>query len=85
MRFDRSRVLRLRDKTDFYTYMLTRVITALYYVSTACPHPLGILIVQTMSHFCRLDPVDDALDVVAVCMQGWGADVVQSSVMLLKT
>lgn len=48
------------------------------------PHPLRILIVQKMSYFCRLDPVDDALNIVTVCVQGREADVVQSSVMLLQ-
>lgn len=38
-----------------------------------------------MSYFCRLDPVDDAVNIIAVCVQGREAYVVQSSVMLLQT
>lgn len=39
---------------------------------------------QKMSYLCRLDPVDDALNVLAVRVQRREADVVQSSVMLLQ-
>lgn len=59
-----------------------------YVSSVECPvsaHPLRILIVQKKSYFCRLDPVDDALNIVAVCVQGREADVVQTSVVLLQT
>ena len=49
------------------------------------PHPLRILIVQKMGYFCRLDPVDDALNIITVCVQGREADVVQASVVLLQT
>ena len=49
------------------------------------PHPLRILIVQKMGYFCRLDPVDDALNIIAVRVQGREAYVVQSSVMGLQT
>lgn len=38
-----------------------------------------------MSSFCRLDPVDDALNIIAVRVKGWEAKVIKSSVMLLQT
>ncbi len=40
---------------------------------------------QEMSDLCRLDPVDDALNIITVRVQGREVDVVQSSVMLLQT
>lgn len=40
---------------------------------------------QKMSYFCRLDPVDDALNIIIVRVQGREVYVVQSSVMLLQT
>ncbi|TNN86596.1 hypothetical protein EYF80_003064 [Liparis tanakae] len=38
-----------------------------------------------MSYFCRPNPVDDALDIIAVGVQGREAFVLQISVMLLQT
>jgi len=49
------------------------------------PHPLRILIVQKMSYFCRPNPVDDALNIIVVSVQGREAFVLQISVMLLQT
>lgn len=48
------------------------------------PHPLRELAVQTVEDLCRLDPVDDAPDVIAVCVHGREAPIVRSSVMWLR-
>lgn len=80
--FCRSRVQCLRRDTRRMRHTLISI--SLHRASPGCPHPLGILVLQTMNYFRRLDPVDDALNIIAVCVQGWEADVVQRSVMLLQ-
>lgn len=47
------------------------------------PHPLRELGVQTVEDVRRLDPVDDAPDVITVRVHGGEAPVVRSSVMWL--
>lgn len=41
--------------------------------------------VQMINYFCRFDPVDDALNIITVSVQGWEADLIQRSVTLLRT
>lgn len=48
------------------------------------PHPLRELGMQAVEDLCRLDPVDDAPDVIAVRVHSREAPVVCSSVMLLS-
>ena len=84
--FYRSRVLCARDKRDKTEWDICMwmhvVITVLWWTS---PHPLWILVLQEMSYFRTLDPVNDALNIISVCVEGREAEVVQSSVMLLRT
>lgn len=49
------------------------------------PHPLRELGVQAVEDLRRLDPVDDAPDVIAGRVHGGEAPVVRSSVMWLRT
>lgn len=39
---------------------------------------------QVSAYVCRLDPVDDTLNIVTMPTQGWQIDVVQRSVMLAQ-
>ena len=41
--------------------------------------------VQKMSYFCTLDPLNDALNIITVCVEGRAANVVTSSVILQQT
>lgn len=48
----------------------------------ASSHPLAVFVMQVSEHVCRLDPVDDALNIVTVPSQGRQLDVIKRSVML---
>lgn len=39
---------------------------------------------QVSEYVCRLDPVDDALNIITMPAQGWQLDVIQRSVMLAQ-
>lgn len=39
---------------------------------------------QVSDYVCRLDPVDDALNIVTVPAQGWQLDIIHRSVMLAQ-